>query len=148
MKLSTGLIRAVLGGSMDLASALSGCVIDVYQGTLPASPNDPATGTLLLTYSLNGSGAGISYTMGAAPSTTLSKTSGESWSGVAVAAGTMQYFRVRKTTDTANALSLTAIRMDGLVGAVNGDLNPGNQSTVAVGDPRQLYQHDLSLQGA
>lgn len=54
-RLSTGLVNA-LAGMACFKDAFADCVIDVYSGAQPASPDSAATGTLLVTVS-NASGA-------------------------------------------------------------------------------------------
>lgn len=147
IKTSIGLERTLLEGS-DMRTALNGVVIDVYQGTMPTSPEDPCTGTKLLTFSLNDTGAGCSFgPLPASPSVTLSKTSSEVWSGTVTASGTAQYFRLRKVADNANAQSNTAIRIDGTVGSASGDMILGGSTSMVLNELRIAGTFVISLSG-
>lgn len=83
-------LRSILA---DAATAeFAGGTIDIYTGTQPASAEDAATGTLLVTVDLP------SPAFDAAVDGVASKTG--SWFGVAVATDTAGWFRMRNAGDT------------------------------------------------
>lgn len=135
IRLSTGLINATMSTS-SFKSALegaSGFLIDIYSGTQPANPDTAASGTLLVTVSLGGTGAGMHFE-DAAVAGVLLKDAAETWSGEAVATGTAGWWRLRRTSDTGTGASTTASRMDGSIGTSGADMNQGTL-TVTTGAP-------------
>ncbi len=135
IRLSTGLINATMATS-SFKSALegaSGFLIDIYSGTQPANPDTAASGTLLVTVSLGGTGAGMHFE-DAAVAGVLLKDAAETWSGEAVATGTAGWWRLRRTSDTGTGASTTASRMDGSIGTSGADMNQGTL-TVTTGAP-------------
>lgn len=113
IKLSTGL-RNYLLGTGGLSAALAGGCIKLYSGAPPASADDAATGTLLVTFWLNATAdAGLVFdspVMGV-----ISKPESAIWSGLAAATGTAGYYRHVAAGDTGNNSS-TARRIQGEVG--------------------------------
>lgn len=135
IRLSTGLINATMATS-SFKSALegaSGFLIDIYSGTQPANPDTAASGTLLVTVSLGGTGSGMHFE-DAAVAGVLLKDAAETWSGEAVATGTAGWWRLRRTSDTGTGASTTASRMDGSIGTSGADMNQGTL-TVTTGAP-------------
>lgn len=124
---STGLKKAMLG-SIGFKAAMDGSVWDIYSGALPSSADADATGTKLGTISKNGDGTGVTFSAPDA-SGVLYKPSGDTWSGVAIAAGTMGYARLRQVAD-AGGVSATACRMDVQIGVSGAELNFPSLSTV------------------
>jgi hypothetical protein len=85
------------GGS--LKDVFKDGVLKIYSGSQPSSPDSAVSGTLLVTVTLSSSafvaGAfdnGLEF--GAAASGAISKATGATWSGAAVASGTAGYFRM------------------------------------------------------
>lgn len=94
------------------------CLIKLYTGTRPASPQVAvSTQTLLVTLTGNASGFG-SVTSGVLTAAAIT-------SGVAVGAGTATWFRIFKA-------DATTVVMDGNVGASGSDLNINNP-IIAIG---------------
>ena len=119
-----------------LKTAIDSGVIEIRSGVKPASPNDAATGTLLLLITLNGA----SFTPGSAtnglvfavdPGTgKLTIPSGAVWRGTAVANGVATWFRHKGNATDAGLASTTLPRIDGTVAQTGGDL--GITSTTMV----------------
>lgn len=120
MKLSTGLNDYLLATG-SLRAGLSGCLIRMYSGTVPADA-DAAIGsaTLLHTYSVGGNGTG--GTFDATPTGgKIVKTPAESWTGTSVATGTTTFARLILTTDDGTD-STTQRRIQLTVGTTGADL--------------------------
>lgn len=129
LRISTGVVAAMLSGP-GLKAALEGSngfVIDLYTGARPASANDAATGTKLVTLYSDGTSAGLHF----APSlvgTALGKLESENWTGKVLESGTAGWFRVRSKDDAGNATSTTASRLDGTVAVTGSDMIVSNTS--------------------
>ena len=137
MKRSTGLRNAMLSGG-SFKSVFDGSVIKVYAGSVaPNSADDalPSDAVLLLTYSLNGSGSGVTLESTAAAGT-IAKNSSEVWQGTIVTSGTPLFFRVQLPNDS-NAASTDANRLQGSVGLTDADLIV-SAMTFSAGDERRL----------
>lgn len=117
---STGLRTKMLDTS-PLRTLLNLGFIKVYTGAPPASADAAPTGTLLLTISNNAGGTGLTFNAAAAAGA-ISKNSGETWSGNAVASGTAGYYRFVQAGDS-GALSTTDCRVQGLCGVAASELN-------------------------
>jgi|SRR5580765_4808621 len=100
--------------------------LKLYTGTPPASADAAATGTLAVTVSNNSTGTGLTWGPTASGGT-LTKTSGEVWSGTVAAGGplTITYFRVVAVGDT-GANNTTEPRVQGTVGIGGTDMVVGN----------------------
>lgn len=118
MKLSTGLRNHLLA-SGSLKAALDGGEIRIYSGSAPATADDAATGTLLVT--LKDSGSGINFASSASGGI-LSKDAGETWSGTNAATGTAGYYRHVASGDD-DSSSGTALRIQGTCGLAGADMN-------------------------
>jgi hypothetical protein len=143
---STGLRNAV-ASTGSLRSTLSGCVIKVYSGPLPASADAALSGnTLLCTYSADGvENAGISWE--SAPiDGALIKLASEQWQGNAVATGTASFVRICQPADT-GASSTTAVRIQGDVGVGGAFLNLTNGTSMASGAPQAILSFSLAVAG-
>lgn len=122
------------GGSLD--ELLRDGVIDVYTGSQPATADLTESGTKLLRITKS-SGAFTPGTetnglnLATAAAGVSSKESGETWSGVGLAAGTAGWFRYYDNNATTGASS-TAVRFDGVCGVGSGELRMSSL-TVAVG---------------
>jgi len=138
LRLSTGLrneIMKVTGKSF--CDAMATGALYLYQGSQPASPDDAENSTLLCKITL-ASGAktpgvgtnGIS--MGQVADGIAHKASGEVWSGVASASGTVGWFRFYDIDETTGA-STTAKRFDGNVATSGADLNMSNTTITSGG---------------
>ena len=142
-KFSSGLRNGMLGAT-GFSAALSGnSELRIFAGaSAPASADDAETGTLLMTLSAGGTGAGLSFELPA--DGTVSKTAAEVWMTPATdAAGTCKYFRLVTTTD-AGDLSPSAPRVQGTVGLTGSDMNLTNAAVLA-GAPWTLNYFTVGL---
>lgn len=94
----------------------SGTTLKIYTGTQPASADDAASGTLLVTITLP------NPCFGTASSDAISKTG--TWSGTASATGTAGWFRLE---------SAGADVLDGACGAGSGELDLSSTSITSGG---------------
>lgn len=118
-RLATATQNAMVSAAAARVDAGPGAgTVDVRTGGQPATANDPATGTLLATFTL----ADPSYTGPVAGVMTLDATPVISTLGLA--AGTAGWFRMFDSTG--------ATVLDGLVGTVGQQLNL-NTTTISVG---------------
>lgn len=142
MKRSTGLRNYMLATG-SFKAAMDGKVIKVYAGTAPASADDAVgAATLLCTISVDGTGTGVTFE--AVPASgTISKDTGEVWTGDVVANGTASFFRMLTTADD-NSYSTSAVRMQGTVGLVGADLNFSSVS-LTIGDARRINYFVASI---
>lgn len=111
-------------------------VLNIYSGSQPTSPDNAASGTLLLTITVS-SGAFVAgafangLLLGDAASGSVSKATGQVWSAAAAASGTAGWWRfVGNATDN-GALSTTLPRLDGNVGSSGADLNMASTTITA-----------------
>lgn len=130
MRLSTGLRNKVLdgGASGGFKGALNLGFIAIMTGSQPTSPDNPATGTLLGTVSVNGGGTGLTFD--AAVAGVLSKAAAETWRFTGLADGVAGWFRFYAPGDTITNSSTTAARLDGSIGTSGADLNLSNLNIV------------------
>ncbi len=137
LKLSTGLRNAMLDSS-NLRTLLNGGLIKIYDGTVPATADDALSGnTLLHTFSLNSTGAGINFDT-AAVGDTLSKAPAEVWAGNPAVTGTGTFYRHVAVGDD-GTLSTTQARIQGELGAGNEMLLATNVFTVGVNRVLDAY---------
>ena len=130
---STGLKNGILGiDSLD--DLLTDGYIRIYAGIVPPTADSTvgAGNTLLNTYSNAGAlGAGNGLIFGDPDGGTISKDSGQIWSGEALNSGSATFFRFVPQADTGSD-SVTAVRIQGTVGGAGADMFV--QSTVIVED--------------
>ena len=93
--------------------ALDGGLIKFYDGTIPATADAAATGTLLWTVSVGGDGTGLTLDATAVDGAAV-KPTGDAWQG-ATTEGTPTYWRFVAAGDT-GASSTTEIRVQGSCG--------------------------------
>lgn len=126
MRLSTGLRGKVLDGGAGggFKGALNLGFIAILTGSMPASPDNPATGTLLGTVSVNAGGTGLTFDASVAG--VLSKAAAEVWKFTGLVDGVAGYFRFYPPGDTITNTSTTAARLDGTIGTSGADLNLSN----------------------
>lgn len=129
LRLSTGLRNTMLKATGKSAvDAMANGIIEIRQGTQPATADDAETGTLLCRITKN-SGAytdllnnGIDMeAVGAA----LNIKTGEVWSGVALTDGAAGWFRFYDTNYTTGQSS-AACRIDGAIGVSGQQMNLPN----------------------
>lgn len=153
LKLSSGL-KNYLFGTDDLVAALntsgaaaaSGCAVLLFQGTIPASPDDATTGTLLGT--VKNAAAFILWEADTA-NKTVKKVAAETWSGTVGTATneTLTHFRiVMDDADAGTGASTTAKRIQGTIGAdpANFDLYM-SQPVVNTSDVKTIAAFVLSI---
>ena len=127
--LATTILASARGGS--LADIFRNCYINIYSGSIPASPNVPATGTLIGTISLN-AGAftagtetnGLNFERLGDVDTTvyLQKDASEAWQMECLSTNTPAYFRLMANTTLPSETGVSAIAIDGAVHATTGDM--------------------------
>lgn len=115
-KASTGL-RTYLAVTGSIKAALDGGFIKFYDGTVPATADAAATGTLLWTVSVSGAGTGLTIDSAAVNGAAV-KPSGATWSG-ATTAGTPTYYRFVTAADD-GTLSTTQRRIQDTCGNTAG----------------------------
>lgn len=120
IKCSTGL-RNKLMDTNPFRTIFNLGFIKIYNGVAPATADDAVAGTLILTISNASGGTGITFEAAAVAGAALKKAS-ETWSGVASATLTAQYYRLVAAGDT-GVLSTTEARVQGSVGTAGADLN-------------------------
>jgi len=128
-------MRNGLLGTDDLKGLFTDGVLRIYSGIQPTSADDAETGTLLCEITVS-SGVftpgspdnGLEF--GAPAAGTISKASGEVWSGVATATGTAGWFRFYANARTTGA-STTAARFDGSVSTSGAQLNMSSTAITA-----------------
>ena len=132
---AAGTVVAVAKGG-SLKDILKDGKILIYSGAQPSSPDDAATGTLLLEVTSDGGtfvhgafGNGLEFENDALDGE-LEKASAETWKGTAIATGTAGWFRFVGNPTDAGAASTTLPRFDGNIGISNADLNIPNTSIV------------------
>lgn len=130
-RISTEMRDAACNAIVDLLDAGTTPTLKVYTGTQPASAEDAATGTLLVTFSLDGTAA-----FGASSSGVATLDVVPAISAVAGAAGTAGWFRAADSTDTN--------RIDGSVGQGSGDLSLDN-TTIANGQTVNLVSWTVTM---
>lgn len=143
VKTSTGL-RNYIMDSGSMKTAMTGCLLKVYSGAVPATANASATGnTLLCTYYKDGvSPDGLNWEASAVNGV-LAKSTSETWEGTAGASGTASFFRLVEASDDDDA-STTFKRIQGVVGVVGADLNLSSVS-ISSGAPQSIDSFSLVL---
>jgi len=141
LQISTGLRNGLMGGisgTSGFKTIFANGIVRIYDGNMPASPDDAVTGNLLCTFSA------INFSSGTAG--TISKT-GTTVTGVVSVAGQAGYFRLSEAVDSPGSNSTTANRVDGLIGLsdqVNADyVLP--ELTVAVGQSLSIQLATFGL---
>lgn len=125
LKYSIGLRNGLMNvGS--LSDLLTGCEIRIYEGPVPASPNDAVgVATKLCTITLDDTGAGLSFESTVTDGT-LSKSFSEVWRGTCAETGVATFFRVVGDQGDSDGVSMTAYRIQGVVGVAGADMNLSN----------------------
>ena len=155
LRTSTGHKNRMLGengvdtGANGFRGVYKYSVIDLYSGTQPATADSAATGTFLGRITLS-SGA---FTEGdttnglewdAPTGGAVNKPASATWSGNAVAAGTVGWFRCRGNAADDGTASTTLPRFDGTVGVTTGDLRL-TVTAVEVGTPIVIQAAQFAL---
>lgn len=142
LRLSTGLRNALLAAG-GFKETLDGCKINFYTGTQPASADDAATGTLLVTISDNGGVGGLNWDT--APSGgSIPKAPAQTWRGTAVASGTAGWFRIYPSAGDPSVLSTTEARVDGAIATSGAQLN-ASSVTVVSGATQDISSLSITL---
>ena len=140
MQVSTGAKKAMLVGAGGMKGALDGGEWRIYSGVMPANPDDSIGSAGLLCTIKNG-GSGCTWEN--VNDIMLSKPAGETWTGTNAGTGVASFFRYVQPGDTGNASS-TAVRMQGTVAVVGGDLNIDTAS-LAAGLDTPIKSYNLSI---
>lgn len=136
-RFSTGLRNAMLAGGSS-----GGFFIAFYSGPQPLTADSAASGTLLGTASVNGSGTGLTFENPVAG--VISKTAAEDWRLTGVADGTAGWFRLYPAGGNPAISSSTEARLDGTLGTANADIVLSSIA-VRIGVPITLDQFLFSL---
>ena len=146
---AAGTVVAVArGGSMK--DIFKDGVLRIYSGSQPTSPDNAASGTLLLEVTESGGtfahGAfanGLEFEDDPTEGE-MEKASGETWQGTGLVAGTAGWFRFCANPTDNGAASTTLPRIDGSVGSSGADLNMSS-TTITVGATYTLDSFKLTL---
>lgn len=122
-------------------SALNGLVLRIYGGTEPASSAGSTQSNTMLC-EIKPDGGGLNFEAGGS-SGVISKDAAQVWSSLEAAAGTATFFRLEAVDDAGDEDS-TAIRIQGSVGAVSGDMILSN-TTFEVGSPRTIKHFNVVI---
>lgn len=126
-----------------LSASLLGCVIRIYDGPVPASPDskiDDTQNNLLLEIKEEGGTLTFEANNG---DPTLVKNLAKTWTGDVAHTGFATFFRVEKEADN-GAASTSVIRIQGSVGGPSSDLVISNASLIQ-GAPQRLEYFAISL---
>jgi hypothetical protein len=125
LQFSTGFKNQVLDTG-SLKSIFDDGYIAVYDGTIPASPDDALGGaTLLVLYSDNGQAEASTKGLdleASAVNGAIAKAVAQTWKGTAAATGTGAWFRFYVLGEGAGGASTTEARIQGTVGGAGSDL--------------------------
>ena len=122
LKISTGLRNAMLATG-SFRTAMTNCVLKIYEGVEPAAADAALGGaTLLCVITTGGDGSTPLAWEPAAADGVLTKELNDTWSGENVATGTAQFFRMETLADDGSA-STSAVRIQGNCALAGGDLN-------------------------
>ncbi len=122
------IVIACMGGGNSFKEIFRNGVLELYSGTRPSDADNSEAGTKLLRITQNSGdftpGTSINGLTFEDPDETagsLSKPSGETWSGLGLADGTATWFRFYDNDYTSGASS-SGVRFDGTCGVGSGDL--------------------------
>jgi len=140
VKISTGL-RQYLAGTGSLRDAFQGTSrLSIYAGAEVTDADAAATGATLLNVIL-ASGAPLEFE--AAVAGVVAKDSGQTWGSNNLASGAATWFRLELTTDDRTS-STTALRLQGNIGAVVGDMVMTNP-VLTSGAPKQIEYFAMTV---
>lgn len=140
VKISTGL-RQYLAGTGSLRGAFNGSArISIYAGAEAADADAAATGATLLNV-ITAGGSPLEFE--AAADGVVAKSTAQTWSANNVASGVATWFRLEITTDDRTA-STTALRLQGSIGPVVGDMVMTNPNLVS-GAPKQIDNFGMTV---
>ena len=113
---SMGLRNSLLEGTQGFKQLLDAGHLRFYSGAQPSTPESAETGVMLCELGTAG------LTWGTAASGNINKN-GDTWSGTCAVAGVAGYFRFYDTNYcTGSDGAGTAVRFDGAIGSVTGDI--------------------------
>ena len=116
--------------------------IDIYTGAQPSSSDNPQTGTLLATVTIDADGV-TGLTFDDPVGTIMGIPAGVNWQAIGLADGTAGSFRLRTSIDT-NVESQTELRIDGSVGTSSGDMILSNVQ-IKTGAPLSIDVFNITL---
>lgn len=149
IKLSKAIRKDMLSAS-PLSSIIEGLVLKVYAGPVPATPESGIDPSCVLLMKIDNGAPELDFpklsTEIDAVNIQLIKSSLETWSGTATAAGTASFFRIEaldddSSDDTANAL----YRIQGTIGNTVGNDWLMAQPNLALDDVRQVTTFAIKL---
>ena len=139
VRYSTGQLSSLLA-KIKLDQTLA--FVDIYTGAQPSSSDNPQTGTLLATVTLEGDGV-TGLTFDDPVGAVMGIPSATNWGATGLADGTAGSFRLRTSTDT-NVQSETELRIDGAVGTSSGDMILSNVQ-IKTGAPMSIDIFNITL---
>lgn len=149
VRYSTGLSNEILG---KVREVYTDAAIDIYSGTQPINPDDLITSTLLAQVTSAGGDFvegvatnGINF--GPPVDGLLAKDPAQEWKYTGVANGTARWFRLRANAADDDGSSTTAVRLDGTIGSVSGDMVLSN-ITIVVGAPGTIDKFQIRRKAA
>lgn len=149
IRYSTGLANAVLD---KVKEVYTDAAIDIYSGTQPINPDDPMTSTLLAQVTSAGgvfvegvAANGINFT--APVDGLLEKDPVQEWKYTGLASGTARWFRLRANAADDDGQSAMAVRLDGTIGSVSGDMVLSNIG-ITVGAPGTIDKFQIRRKAA
>jgi len=149
IRTSTGFANGVLDKVKEM---YTDAAIDIYSGTQPINPDDLITSTLLAQVT----SAGGAFSEGAAANGinftdpvggVLAKDPAQEWKYTGLANGTARWFRLRANAVDDDSHSTIAIRLDGTIGSVSGDMVLSN-ITIVVGAPGTIDKFTIRRKAA
>ena len=147
IRLSTGMRNKLLDGGSGggIKGAFNLGFMAILTGSQPTSPDNPATGTLLGTVSVNGGGTGITFDSAVAG--VIAKAVAETWRFTGLVDGTAGWFRLYQAADTITNSSTSVARIDGAIGTSGADLNLSNLS-ITTGQVNTVDTFTITMPGA
>ena len=142
IKFSTGL-RNALAGTVGFKGAFTNGHINIYSGPQPLTGDTGATGTLLGTVSVDGTGGGLHFENPA--DGTVAKSITENWKFTGLANGTAGWFRMYPAAGDPSAFSTTEARMDGSIASSGGDATLAGGVTITLNAPSTMDAFFLTI---
>jgi hypothetical protein len=144
VRISTGMRGKMLDGGATggIKGSLALGFINIYTGPQPLSADTGATGTLLGTVSVDGSGTGLTFD----PSVggVISKAALENWKFTGLAAGTAGWCRFWPASGNPANTSTTEARIDMAIASSGSDVNLSNIS-ITVGAPNTIDVYQITM---
>lgn len=117
-KISESLRNHILDTSV--ATGLAAFAVSFFDGAIPVLPSDAATGTKLITFTVNNDGV-TGATWGTSAVGILSRTPTEAMSGTCLTGGSPTFYRVHLLAESPSSANTTFYRVQGTLGVANTD---------------------------